>query len=105
MDKNKGGRPTFEANAKDREAVKLMAGHNIGQSSVVAGCRRVQAGNRTGIAGAVVGHVRRDAPKGSSVIDIDRVAGGVRLAGIGVQAHVLENRRATRQREIHAKRC
>lgn len=34
MDKNKGGRPTFEANAKDREAVKLMAGHNIGQDKI-----------------------------------------------------------------------
>ena len=34
MDKNKGGRPAFEANAKDREAVKLMAGHNIGQDKI-----------------------------------------------------------------------
>ena len=34
MDKSKGGRPAFEASAKDREAVKLMAGHNIGQDKI-----------------------------------------------------------------------
>ena len=34
MDRNKGGRPTFEACAKDREAVKLMAGYNIGQDKI-----------------------------------------------------------------------
>lgn len=34
MDKNRGGRPSFEASAKDREAVKLMAGHNIAQEKI-----------------------------------------------------------------------
>ena len=29
MDKNKGGRPVFVPEAKDRELVKVMAGHNI----------------------------------------------------------------------------
>lgn len=32
--KNKGGRPAFTPNDKDREVVKLMAGHNIGQDKI-----------------------------------------------------------------------
>ena len=34
MDKIKGGRPAYVPEAKDREAVKLMAGHNIGQDKI-----------------------------------------------------------------------
>jgi hypothetical protein len=34
MDKNKGGRPTFKPEAKDREIVKVMAGHNIAQEKI-----------------------------------------------------------------------
>ena len=34
MDKNKGGRPAFKPADKDREVVKLMAGHNIAQEKI-----------------------------------------------------------------------
>ena len=34
MHRNKGRRPVFVPEAKDREAVKLMAGHNIGQERI-----------------------------------------------------------------------